>query len=675
MIKDYEEKILEVNLSTKQTAIVNIDKKVLRNFIGGLGLGVKILYDEVGPGVDPFSAENVIVFVTGALSGTTAPTAGKTQVITKSPLNEMLGIGTFGGFWGHRLKYAGLLAIVVRGKSDNPVYLWIHNDEVELKSADHLWGKDSWEATDALKEKLGNDISVLTIGQAGENLVRFACPVVDYDHTPGRCNAGGVMGFKKLKAIAVRGRKKPTYYDYDKFKKASKEASTRIVRSAPHEGVNGWGYFKVYAYAVTNGGWSAKNWQIPELQSDNDILHWPESVKPHLKIGRKFCYICPNEKYLGCRRVADVKEGPYSGTKVGGVFCWTQYPGITYWMKSYPAMFKYVELCQRYGLDRMGPPIGFAMELFQRKILKKEDCDGLELNWGDEAVVFELLRKTAYREGFGNLLAEGNVRMAEKIGKGSKQYSMTIKGGELMMFDPRTWGPMGENIGAMVNPRGGDDQLITRGSWSGGLPEGHKRVKEKLNRMGFSNKQEYLDWWLDWVDMFDDVKKQIYGDPPSVEALDTRIIDGKAAVAKWMGELTSIYNSLGLCMKVCSFTFAIGPTLYSKLYSSLTGKIVTPSELMKVGERIFNLMRAYLVREGVTRKDDEWPARFYEEPIGKGPAKGAVLSREEMNKALDEYYKLAGWDITTGIPTKRKLNELNLDYVADELSNLGFIVS
>jgi aldehyde:ferredoxin oxidoreductase len=192
--------------------------------------------------------------------------------------------------------------------------------------------------------------------------------------------------------------------------------------------------------------------------------------------------------------------------------------------------------------------------------------------------------------------------------------------------------------------------------------------------LGFQTKEEFLPFWMNWLDIFDDVKKQIFGDPPTVEALDTRRLEGKPAVVKWMGELNCTFNCLGLCMKVCSFSFAIGPTLFAKFYSAYTGRQVTPRELIKTGERVWNLMRAFNVREGATRKDDDWPDRFYQEPVREGIAKGTPpLSRDDMYRLLDEYYELVGWDRKTGIPTKRKLTELGLDYVAAQLSKMGHI--
>lgn len=204
MYYGYIGKILDVNLYTKQEVKKELDVEVARKFLGGLGLGSKILYDEVGPNVDPLSPDNIIIIATGPLTGTSAPTSGRTEIITKSPLTGIIGVGNFGGSFGVKLKRAGFDAVIIRNEGDRPVYLWIEDGHAELHNAEHLWGKDTWETADALKEELGNDISVLSIGQAGENLVKFACPVIDYHHAPGRSQAGCVMGAKKLKAIAVR---------------------------------------------------------------------------------------------------------------------------------------------------------------------------------------------------------------------------------------------------------------------------------------------------------------------------------------------------------------------------------------------------------------------------------------------------------------------------------------
>ena len=655
-------RVIEVDLSMKQVNAVDLEGKAVRDFLGGLGLGIKTLYDEVGPNVDALSPDNVVMIATGPLSGTSAPTNGRTQVVTKSPLTGILGTGNFGGFWGPRLRRAGFEAVVIRGKSNSPVYLWIEDGTAELRSAEHLWGKDCWETTDILREELGEDVSVLSIGPAGENLVRFACPIIDYYHAPGRSHAGCVMGSKKIKAIAVRGTREVAIFDPEGFKEAVREATSRIVnypeRQKKKKG-------KVGSYLnmknlVTAGIISSRNFQTTIMPPDYDLCRVPESVVDHLTTTGKFCYHCPMG--FGCDLIAEVKTGPYAGVRVGGINCY-----ISYWpgylgIKSLPAAWQYKVLCQRYGMDQ-GGPIPFVEELFQKGILKKEDCDGLELSWGNETAIMELLRKIAYREGIGNILAEGSVRAAKTIGKGAEGSVMTIKGLEIFGKDPRMASKMNA-LGTVTSPRGGDEQLTT-----GAFPFGFPRW---AGEAGWS-KDEYLRWLISYVDMFDDVKAAVFGANPTVDILDSENLQGKAALTKWLTDFTAVANSLGLCLISENFWPTMGPTNYAKLYSACTGWQTSPQELIKAGERISNLMRAYIVREGIRRKDDDWPARFYCEPIPDGPKKGALLSRDKINSLLEQYYDMRGWNRETGVPTKEKLVELDLDYVADELSKKGVI--
>jgi aldehyde:ferredoxin oxidoreductase len=666
MARGYVGRILEVNLSTQQAAAVDLEERVVQNFLGGVGLGAKILYDEVGPRVHPLNVGNLVIIATGPLSGTSAPANGRTEAITKSPLTGIIGKGNFGGWWGPRLKLAGFEAVVIRGKSDRAVYLWIDDGRVELRSATHLWGRDTWETTDALKEELGKDVSVLSIGQAGENLVRFACPVVDYYHAPGRSHTGCVMGTKKLKAIAVRGTREVPIADPERFKEAVKEATDRII-SYPERGIRmivGSNYVVRDAAKFEAG--PARNFQTGVLSPDSDIWGLPESAQKHLTVVKGYYgYHCPYAKYYGCDLMADVKEGPYAGLKLGGI-CYSL-PGWEWGTKcginSYPAMWKCRELCNRYGMDQ-STPIPFAMELYQKGIITKEETDGLELNWGNELAVHQMISKIAHREGFGNVLAEGSVRAAHQIGKGAEKSVMTVKGMEILGTDARTaswtW-----NLGNLVSLRGGDDLDTTHFV-------SDDRVQDWAREAGWSE-EDYLQWLVDWLDMPVELKKQIFGAPPRTEFLHLDYLEGKAALVKWYGDYTSVFNSLGLCLMPTNVSHALGPTHFAELYSACTGWDITASEIMQAGERIFNLMKAYTVREGLTRKEDDWPERFYKEPWPTGPLKGRLASREQTDRLLNEYYELRGWDKKRGVPTKRKLIELGLENVANELSKLGLI--
>lgn len=644
-------KRLDVDLSAGKIVTRDIEPGFARAFIGGMGFSCKILYDEVGTGVDPLAPDNIVIFSNGPLTGTHAPCSGRTEITTKSPLTGSIGTGNTGGVWGATLKHAGFDLVVVRGKAERPVYLWIDDDTVELREASHLWGKDTQVTSDILRQELEpslqSKISVLAIGPAGENLVRYACPLNDYHHAASRTGAGAVMGAKRLKAIAVHGTGAVEVARPKEFQEAAKEARERLMaadRASKMPGASP----DVRKLYLELGCLPGKHFQTGVLPQ------WVETRG--LEVARKYftkkegtCYACPTP----CFNLVEINEGKYAGLRVnralmpGLVFDW----GAGLAIDNLPAIWKCKELCQRLGMDYASAAgtIGFAMELFQRELITKRDTDGLELSWGNEDAVTEMLHKIAFRDGFGDLLAEGSVRAAAIVGKGAERYVMAIKGMEMMLPDPRA-SHKGWLFGGLTNPRGGDNVKNTH------------CLAERYNP----------NWWVDKFDMFEDVKAKIYSMPPQEIPYTW---EGKPMMCRWFEDLYSLVNALGLCFFPSGFKLALGPTHLSKLFSACTGWDTTPEDIMKSGERVFTLLKAYTVRQGLTRKDDTWPERFYTEPLPEGPAKGAVLSRDTIQRLLDEYYDLRGWDRRSGLPTKRKLTELGLGDVADELIKLGKLPS
>jgi len=640
--------ILYVNLSKRSWTKKSLNDKIIRTFIGGAGLAAKVLYQETGPDIEPLAANNVIVIAPGLLTGTIAPTSNRTEVTTKSPLTGIIGTGNFGGVWGRNLRRAGYAAVILTGKHDSPVYLLIDDNHVELRSAKHIWGKDSWEATDAIKEEIGNDFSVMTIGQAGENLVKFACPIVDYHHAPARSHAGCVMGSKNLKAIAVRGTREIPIASPKMFKDFSQEIKERIQKY-PERGLrqkvgSNYGTKSI----AEQGALGGKNYQWGTVPKSSEIWRI-DNLKKYLIQGPEYGYKCTLAPYYGCNLTAVVKKGKYEGMFLPGV-CFSL-PGNTWGGKcgiqTYPAMWKCRELCQKYGMDQVNP-VPFALELYQRGIVDKKDTDGLELTWGNEDAIMELLFKIAHREGFGDILADGSKMAAKKIGRGAEKYVMAIKGMEILTgTDPRAIS-MPENIGNITCARGGDDVKSTHYIREG-FPDWARRA-------GWA-KERYLKWFLKWLDMFEEIKNRIYGIPPKLEPSTP---EGVALLTKWYQDICSVFNSLGICLFAVNTWKAVGPTHCAKLFSAYTGWDITPSEIMQTGERIYNLMRLYNMREGLTRSDDDWPLRFYNEPLRGGPAEGTKLSKCKINQLLDCYYELRGWDKITGNPTEEKLEELGL---------------
>jgi len=350
----------------------------------------------------------------------------------------------------------------------------------------------------------------------------------------------------------------------------------------------------------------------------------------------------------------EVKEGKFFGTRVArGTM-----PGIVFnygalcAIDNLPGIWRCKEICQNLGLDyeSAGASIAFAMELYQRGIITRDDTDGMDLTWGNEDSIIELLRKIAFREGFGDVLADGIIKAAQKIGRGAERYAFTIKRLEIgMMPDPRPKTRRGWLFGFLTNPRGGDN----------------------LKNTHFYAENYNPHWWIDEFDMFDDVKRKIYSLPPEQIS---EVWNGKAMMCKWFEDLYSLCNALGICFFPVGFQLAWGPTYISKMYSSSTGRDVTPEQMMLIGEKIFTLLKIYIVREGFSRKDDSFPERFYTEPMPNGPAKGSILSREEIESALEEYYELRGWDKATGLPTIKKLNEIGLSDIAQDLKRLNKIM-
>ncbi|MBI4289315.1 MAG: aldehyde ferredoxin oxidoreductase family protein [Chloroflexi bacterium] len=661
----YTGRVLHVDLTRQKVSTEDLDMETAHKFVGGMGVATKVLYDEVGPGVEPLGADNVLIFSTGPLSGTAAPCAGRYEVTAKSPLTGILGSGNTGGVWGVELKRAGYDAVIVRGASARPVYVWIDNGKAELRRADTLWGKDNFETSDSLRQGLGekpdHEIRVMSIGPAGENLVRFADITNEYYHVQGRCGLGAVMGSKKLKAIAVRGAFRQAQgggqipvAQPKEFQQAVREAIDAITQpwhpalKGAHRRFGRLGALPLAKGAQRQGSLPGKNFQTQALEGWAEKMGTETSL-PYLAGPAGNCYRCP----LSCYNMVEVREGKYAGLRIAsGTFVAPIFEfGAKCGMVDLPAIWKAKEMCHRLGLDLVSAAsaIAFAQELYQRGLVSRNEAEA-ELSWGNEDAILGMLDRIAYRRGLGDILAEGIVRAAKKLGKGSEQYAYTVKGMEIFAPDPRATGKAW-GMGYLDNPRGGDNIKTAHTHIGQQLPE--SVIREKFGM----TVPEYDRAYVEALDIFPEVKKQIWGDPPRV---DESTYQGKAALNKWLADLCSGLNSLIVCIFPTTFLGAIGPTHYAKLLSACTGEDVSAQELMKRGERVFNLQRMYNVRCGITRQDDHWPDHFYNDPLTEGPAKGRKLSRQEVDGVLSEYYRLRGWDEKTGAPTPAKLRELGL---------------
>ena len=598
-------KILRIDLSKEKITNESLDLGVATEFIGGMGLGMYYLYRDLKPKIDPLGPENELVFVTGPLTGTLAPSSGQTCLVTKSPMTSTCLDTYMGGYFGPEIKFAGYDAIIVSGKSEKPVYIVIDSENVEIRKAEHIWGKTTSETEKIIKEEVGNDFRVACIGPAGENLVKFAC-IVSERRTLGRGGSGAVMGSKKLKAIAVRGSKSIRIYDEDSFLKAVEKAFNLIKEALEKD-------FRVKGLAIVGSAfgvlWIRSAGVLPTRNfstgyfEDAEKISGEEMLEKGVYRRHIACYNCP----IHCGKVSVVTSGKYAGTIIDG----PEYEtigliGSNCGISEISAVIKANYLCDEFGMDTIstGNVVGFAMECFERGILTLEDTGGIELRFGNGDAIVEIIEKIAKREGLGDILAEGVKRASEKIGKGSEAFAIQVKGMEFPSWEPR--GLRGSGLAYATSHRGAC----------------HKRG--------------------------------IMGD--ELVSKSGLVTEGKAMLVKKRQDEVAVYFSLVVCRFA---TFVVPMSLWAEMLTAVTGFSYDENKLMMIGDRIETLTRVFNVREGFTRKDDYLPRRFYEEPAVSGPTKGIVFPREEYEKMLDEFYELRGWD-KEGIPTKEKLKELGL---------------
>ncbi len=599
-MSQYKATMLRVNLETGDIKKSTIPDDLTRKYLGGRGIGAKILYDEVDPTIDPLSPKNKLIFAAGPLTGTAAPTGGRYEVSCKSPLTGTITGANSGGEWAAYLRRAGVDVIVFENKAKKPVYLQITDDKYELKSAEKLWGKDTHTTTDMLQKELGKDYRVACIGPAGEKLSRIACVINDKHRAAGRGGTGAVMGSKNLKAIAVKGTKKIEPVNKEAFKKAHDTALKMIKEhSVTGQGLPTYGTAILVNIINENGIFPTRNFQTGVFPEADKISG--ETMEKTILTKRAACFACP----IGCGRVTEIKSGKYKSAGEGPEYETVWAYGAQCGVGDLAPISKANYLCNELGLDTisMGSTIGCAMELYQRGKLKKDKI-GRELNWGDGDAIVELTEKAGKREGFGNDLAEGSLRLAEKYG--APELSMSSKGQELPAYDPR--GAKGHGLHYATCTSGGN----------------HVRG--------------YM------------ISPEILGIP---EKLDRFATEGKEVWVKNFQDLTAVIDSIGMCL----FTsFAIGAPEYTALLAAATGINFTVEEVMKIGERIWNVERLFNIKAGFTAEDDTLPKRLLKEPMPEGPAKGHVV---ELDKMLPKYYKVRGWD-ENGVPTKEKIKELGI---------------
>ncbi|NVM53778.1 MAG: aldehyde ferredoxin oxidoreductase family protein [Candidatus Helarchaeota archaeon] len=605
-------KIARINLTTKKGSIENLKEDIIKKYLGGLGIALRIFYDEVPPEVQPLDPENKLIFMIGPLTSLVTSST-RHVIIGKSPLSGILGESYSGGYWSYELRKTGLDGIVIEGKAAEPVYIWIDNGQIEIKEAREIWELDTVDTQTKLKEILGDDkIRTACIGQAGINLVKYAC-IMNERNAAGRCGLGAVMGSKNLKAIAIRGKHniKELVANKEEFKELAQEA---IKNLSEH----------FYVKSIFGPVGTAGNMEVINHMGDVPHGYWKVGAWKHDKVfkGRRWkkmlakhesCYNCR----VRCKKVCELKDaegnvlyygdGPEYETVAGF--------GPLLLNDDFLTIFKANELCNRYGLDTIScsETIGWAMECWEKGILTEKEAEGLVLDWGNKDTILRLIERITLRQGIGNILAEGVDRAAKEIGKNSAEFAVTVKGVEVAHHDPRAFHSMALTYAISTHGANHNDAFTVLLS---SLPRPELGLNERI--------------------------------PP-----DSNDPELNSKAVKMMQDFIAATNSLIMCSLIDG---VFPPEFLLKIIKAITGLTFTQDELLTIGERIFNLKRMYGVRCGISKKDDTLPTRLAQEPLPDGGATGRVPDLEKM---LVAYYKLRGWS-GDGIPTDETIKRLEL---------------
>jgi aldehyde:ferredoxin oxidoreductase len=612
--------VLRVDLTHGTVHRHPTEEHLARAFLGGRGLNVKRLWDELPPHTDGLSPQNLLVFGVGPLVGTLFPGGARFNVTAMSPQTGILGDGNAGGFFGPELKFAGYDQVLVHGRADRPVYLCIRDNVVELRDARGLWGKDVWGATAAIHQELGDpDVQVATVGQGAENGVRFAGVFVNLNRPAARTGMGAVMAAKNLKAVAVRGTGSFPVADMDRFTEIIEQLDKVIYGHPEYEIRCRLGTTKLIKALDSIGGLPTRHFQHGRFEAADAVSG--ETVEAEYKIKSKACFACT----IPCSRFLVVDDPRFPGLRMEGPE-YEPLAGFTARVGNadLALALKCIDLVNRYGLDAiaLSEVIAWAMECTERGLLSREEAGGLDLTWGNGEAILALIHQVAWREGLGDLLADGVRRAAERLGRGSEAFAMHGKGLEVFQADVRTIKAYG--LGNAVASRGAD----------------HLRSEP-------------------WFEFSEDPEEGVrrYGIPETAFRLEYK---GKGLVVKHFEEMAAIADATGVCKNTYNNMEVLDWEETAELLQAATGWNMDGEEVRRIGERIVNLERLFIAREGITREDDTLPNRFLEQPLpeGSGPSAGSVLELEPM---LDEYYHARGWDGETGLPTGEKLAELDLE--------------
>jgi aldehyde:ferredoxin oxidoreductase len=611
-------KLLEVDLRRGQMKESAVPEENFRNYIGGSGLGAKILYEELDPGIDALAPENTLIFMAGLLTGTMVPCACRAVVCARSPLTGIWNESAAGGYWGANLRFSGYDGIILRHRSEKPVYLWVSDQGAELRDATGIWGRDAFETDEILRQETDTRARVAAIGPAGERMVRFAS--VTYEgrtaRASGRGGIGAIMGSKNLKAIVTYGKKRIELNDKQGLQQLLREDLPIIKKGAA--GLTAYGTPGGVEAVEHTGDLPIKNWQLGSYREGASKIAGQTNLPKYLE-SHHTCHACP----IRCAKTVQITDGPYRGISshqpeyetIAGF-------GANCLNDNWEVIAAANEKCNRYGMDTISTSatVAFAMEAYENGIITKEDADGLEIAWGSSEAILRLVDLIGQRRGLGDLLAEGTRRAAQKLDGLAPEFVVDAKGMEIAFHDPRAFTSMAINY-ATANRGGchleGLTYFIGRGT--------------PLADMGYTEP----------------------GDPHASE--------GKAKECYDLQNYMSIFNPLGLCKFL--FIGRAGPQMIARWVEKVTGWDMNQEKLLALGEKTFTLKRMYNARLGISRKDDTLPPRMLAEPKPDGKAAGVV---PHLGLMLSEYYKLRGWS-KEGVPTPQTLKDLGLAWTLNHM--------
>jgi aldehyde:ferredoxin oxidoreductase len=634
MPNGYNGKILHVDLTNSALTVEEPNEAFYRKYMGGSAMGMYYILRDMPKGADPVGPDNVLTLMTGVTTGAAISGQSRINANAKSPISGGIGDSQGGGFFPAELKFAGIDGLVIKGKSAKPVYLWIKDGAYELRDAAHLMGKKTGEVDDILKNELGDkNIEILQHGPAAEKGVLFSSLVSMANRNNGRTGMGLVMASKNLKAVVVRGSKKPTLANAKALADLNKSGPKILPENPDMPGLAEEGTATVVLFQNTIGSLPTRNYSEGQFESCEDISG--VRMKETILKERDTCYAC----VVRCKRVVEIKDGAYRvDPKYGGAEYETlgtfgSYCGIN----NLAAINVANQMCNEYGVDTIaaGATIAFAIECFENGVITKEQTGGLEMRWGDADTMLKALEMMLNGEGdFGKTLGMGSERAAQKWGNGADEYLITVKGAEAPAHMPQAKRSLG--LIYAVNPFGADHQSSEHDPY---YEEGVADLNlNRLKMLGLGTPQ------------------------PGYSLTEEKVR---------FAYLTEVFYSMLDSVELCQFVFGPAWTLYGpaetvEMINSVTGWGVTVEELMAVGERRLNLFRTFNAREGLNRNADKLPKKFFKALKGTGPTAGFALTHEELESALDNYYKFAGWT-SDGIPTRDTLKKHDIEWAAEYL--------